>query len=101
MFSNLFDKTLLIPMPYRVCMCRNATGKENGDQLTCEPNPVASCVQGKVTSADSCPPNTRFRRSIRRNPIVPKVKIYPNYAFSKRRKVKELCIHVLQPLRSR
>ena len=93
MFSDLFDKTELAPLPYQVCVCRNATEQEiqSGDTtlypLSCEPNAVATCVQGKDTSNESCSSITRLRRSIRRNPIVPRVKMNPDYAFAKRKKV--------------
>ena len=96
MFSDLFDKTELVPMPYQVCVCRNATEQENGETilhpLSCESNAVATCIQGKDTSAESCSPVSRFRRSIRRNPIVPRVKMNPDYALSKRKKVNDAYI---------
>ena len=91
MFSGLFDKTELAPMPYHACVCRNATENEIGDPrlypISCESNAVATCVQGKDTSSESCSPITRFRRSIRRNPIVPRVKINVDHALLRRQKV--------------
>ena len=89
MFSKRFKKTSLAPFPFEICVCGNATDAGHGDprlsDIACNSNAVATCIQGKDTSSDSCARKTRFRRSVHRNPYVPKV--YIDYFSYEREKV--------------
>ena len=88
MFSKQFVKTRLAPLPFEVCVCGHVSKEENGDPrmgaTACISNAVATCIQGKDISTDSCASKTRFRRSLHRNPYVPKVRVgYLSYDRSK------------------
>ena len=80
MFRKEFDFTMIDSWPFHVCVCELCNDANSCKDLTgtvpCKKNAVATCSKGKPVGKDTCGTTIRSRRSLRRDPGIPVVKMH-------------------------